>query len=234
MAGAGQTTTLNKLPKPIPKPNLLFYILSRQTEGNLQHMNSEVTGNSASAATKRVFDAGAALGGLLLLWPVIIVLAIVVRATSPGGAFLRQRRVGRNERPFTCYKLRTMFIDVPQVATHDAKQNWVTPFGAFLRRAKLDELPQLWNVLRGDMSLVGPRPCLPNQSELIEARRAKNVFSVRPGVTGLAQVRGIDMSTPGTLADVDAQYIATRSFSGDLRLIFATILPARKRDEGAD
>jgi O-antigen biosynthesis protein WbqP len=99
----------------------------------------------------------------------------------------------------------------------------LTRVGSFLRRYRLDELPQLLNVLLGDMSLVGPRPCLPSQNELVEARRRLGVFEVPPGITGLAQVGGIDMSDPDRLAKVDAQYVCSRSFAGDLKLIWATL-----------
>ena len=102
--------------------------------------------------------------------------------------------------------------------------SWVTPIGRRLRSLKLDELPQLFNVLRGDMSLVGPRPCLPNQAEVIAARRARNVFAIRPGITGIAQLASIDMSTPDELAEADSRYIHDRSFLGDLKIIARTVL----------
>jgi lipopolysaccharide/colanic/teichoic acid biosynthesis glycosyltransferase len=113
------------------------------------------------------------------------------------------------------------------VATHLADPNAVTKLGTVLRKTKLDELPQLWNVLRGDMSLVGPRPCLFNQTELIAERAARKVFAIRPGITGLAQVQGIDMSTPVLLAETDAKLLADLTVSTYLRYIFATILPLR-------
>lgn len=108
--------------------------------------------------------------------------------------------------------------------SHEVAENWITPIGRRLRSAKLDELPQLFNVLRGEMSLVGPRPCLPVQTEVIAARRARNVFRVRPGITGIAQLASIDMSTPEKLARADSEYVENRSFSGDLRIIVATMI----------
>jgi len=106
----------------------------------------------------------------------------------------------------------------------------VTPLGRWLRRLKLDELPQLWNVLRGDMSLVGPRPCLPSQTELIAERRARGVYALRPGITGVAQVAGVDMSDPPRLAALDATYLATVSAAADLRLLLATVRGAGRGD----
>ncbi|WP_334176978.1 sugar transferase [Pseudoxanthobacter sp.] len=172
---------------------------------------------------KRAFDFLAALGGLIVLLPALAVLVVLIRRDSPGPAFFVQIRVGRNERPFRCYKLRSMKTGTPNRASHEVGASAITPIGAFLRRTKLDELPQLWNVLMGDMSLVGPRPCLPSQHELIAARRARGVFALRPGITGLAQIRDIDMSVPERLARVDAEYLASQSFAGDLRILLATV-----------
>jgi len=179
---------------------------------------------------KRLIDAGAALAGLLVFTPVVLVCMAAIRLTSAGPALLRQARVGQGERPFICLKLRTMRADTPLAPTHKTGADAVTPLGHHLRRLKLDELPQLWNVLRGEMSLVGPRPCLPSQVELIEERRRRGVNALRPGITGVAQVAGIDMSDPVRLAEVDARYIAEQSTATDLRLIWATIRGAGRGD----
>ncbi len=157
--------------------------------------------------------------GLIFGVPILIILATIGWFDTHSPLFI-QTRVGRKQKPFTLVKFRTMHIGTASVATHLASSSAITPFGHFLRRTKLDELPQLWNVLIGDMSLVGPRPCLPNQRELIAAREALGVFNVRPGITGLAQVQGIDMSTPKKLAEVDAQMLNTL----DLREYFQYIL----------
>ena len=174
------------------------------------------------SSMKRLFDLVMAALGLLALSPLLLWIAMRVRATSEGGAMFVQERVGRNERVFRCYKFRTMYTAAPNAGSHEVAASWVTPLGVRLRRRKLDELPQLWNVLRGDMSLVGPRPCLPSQPDVIRARRAADVFSVRPGITGSAQIAGIDMSTPEKLAAADRRYIDTQSFFTDLRIILAT------------
>jgi O-antigen biosynthesis protein WbqP len=172
---------------------------------------------------KRAFDVLAAGLGLIVLWPVILLTAIAVRLNSPGPGILAQRRIGRDGREFTCYKLRTMHRNTAQVPTHQVGASALTSIGGFLRRSKLDELPQLLNVLRGDMSLVGPRPCLPTQAELIEARSRLGALGVLPGVTGLAQIQGVDMSDPARLAVIDAQYARTRTFGGDLIIILRTL-----------
>ncbi|MDA7946877.1 MAG: sugar transferase [Hyphomicrobiaceae bacterium] len=176
------------------------------------------------SSLKRVLDFSAAAVGLIILSPVILLIAIVARLTSSGPVVFRQERLGLDERPFVCYKFRTMYPGTAQRATHEISASAVTPAGGFLRKFKLDELPQLWNVLRGDMSLVGPRPCLPVQEELVTERRKHGVFSVRPGITGLAQVEGIDMSEPKRLAERDADYVRLQSIPLDVSLIFRTVL----------
>lgn len=127
-------------------------------------------------------------------------------------------------RPFILFKFRTMSLDAVSVATHLADAASITRYGRFLRRTKLDELPQLWNVLKGEMSFVGPRPCLFNQHELIAERAVRGVFGVRPGITGLAQVQGVDMSKPQQLAALDAQMIGSLSLLSYFKLILLTAL----------
>ena len=172
---------------------------------------------------KRSLDVLASMLLLLFCLPILLIVIIAIRLQSPGPAIFRQVRVGKNGRPFTCYKLRTMYSGTANLPTHEVQASSVTPIGEHLRRFKVDELPQLGNVLIGDMSLVGPRPCLPSQTALVEARRQLGVFDVRPGITGLAQVNGVDMSDANRLAELDAQYVRTRSLMGDFRLILATL-----------
>nr|WP_152442359.1 sugar transferase [Grimontia indica] len=156
----------------------------------------------------RLFDFFFALMGLLLLWPVLLIVT-VIGYFDTGSPIFRQTRVGKNQKPFTLIKFRTMAPDTASVATHLASASSVTKLGAFLRKTKLDELPQLINVVKGEMSLVGPRPCLFNQEELIAERDSRGVFDVLPGITGLAQVNEIDMSTPKLLAEWDQKMIQT-------------------------
>ncbi|OEE68098.1 lipid carrier--UDP-N-acetylgalactosaminyltransferase [Enterovibrio norvegicus FF-33] len=170
----------------------------------------------------RLLDFLFAFFGLLFLWPVLLFVTVVGYFDTKSPIFC-QTRVGKNQKPFTLIKFRTMAPDTASVATHLASASSVTKFGAFLRKTKLDELPQLINVVKGEMSLVGPRPCLFNQEELIKARQAKGVFDVLPGVTGLAQVNDIDMSTPQKLADWDQRMIQTLSVKNYFTYIIQTV-----------
>ncbi|MFN3956043.1 MAG: sugar transferase [Tepidimonas ignava] len=171
----------------------------------------------------RIFDLMLAVLGLLLCAPVLMLL-YCVGLFDTGAPLFRQVRVGWHQKPFVLIKFRTMRLGTPHVGTHLADAAAVTRWGRFLRRSKLDELPQLWNVLKGEMSLVGPRPCLPNQTELIAERAARGVFAVRPGITGLAQIQGIDMSRPQLLAQTDAQMIATLGALQYFRYLWWTLL----------
>jgi O-antigen biosynthesis protein WbqP len=170
----------------------------------------------------RVFDFLFSLCGLILGGPVLLVI-YVIGLFDTGLPIFRQVRVGRDQRPFILVKFRTMRPDTQSVASHLAYASSITTLGGFLRRTKLDELPQLWNVLKGEMSLVGPRPCLYNQEELINERESRNVFAARPGITGLAQVNNIDMSTPKLLAKTDAYMLATMTVAAYFKYIFMTV-----------
>ena len=173
---------------------------------------------------KRAVDLIIALPGLLVLAVAAPFVVLMIRLDSPGPAIFTQTRVGRGERRFRCFKFRTMYVGASEVPTHEALERTITRVGRALRASKIDELPQLFNVVRGDMSLVGPRPCLLSQTKLIEERRARAVMDWLPGVTGLAQVRGVDMSDPLRLAEVDAEYVNSQSLLLDLRIICATFL----------
>lgn len=171
----------------------------------------------------RALDVVFAAVGLVLLAPLLLLITLFGWLDTRS-SLLRQQRVGRRQKLFMLVKFRTMRLSAPHVASHLADTSAITPFGHFLRRSKLDELPQLWNVLTGDMSLVGPRPCLPSQTELIEARERLGVYAVRPGITGLAQLSGIDMSTPELLAQTDAQMLRSMSLRHYLRYLLLTVL----------
>jgi exopolysaccharide biosynthesis polyprenyl glycosylphosphotransferase len=190
----------------------------------------------STMALKRVVDVVLSAAGIVILAPLMLIIALAVRFTSEGPALFRQIRAGRDGKPFKILKFRTMCHDaeerISEVISPDEldepmfklrEDPRVTKVGRFLRRTSLDELPQLLNVLRGDMSLVGPRPCLPTQAELIEARSRLGALGVLPGVTGLAQIHGVDMSDPARLAVIDAQYARTRTFGGDLVIILRTL-----------
>ncbi|OYQ77606.1 lipid carrier--UDP-N-acetylgalactosaminyltransferase [Wohlfahrtiimonas chitiniclastica] len=170
----------------------------------------------------RILDIIFALFGLIIGFPLLLIIFILGLFDSGSPLFL-QKRVGKHKKPFTLVKFRTMQKDTASVASHLASTTSITKMGHFLRKTKLDELPQLWNVLWGSMSLVGPRPNLYNQIELIEARDRLNVYNVRPGITGLAQINEIDMSTPELLAETDAQMIKTMSLKKYLTYIIQTV-----------
>jgi len=181
----------------------------------------------------RAFDALLAAIGLLLGLPVLMVL-LIAGYLDTGSPIFRQERVGRYRQPFILLKFRTMRPDTASVATHLADASAVTSLGRFLRRTKLDELPQLWNVLKGDMSLVGPRPCLFNQQELLTERDARRVFDARPGITGLAQINGIDMSTPRLLAETDARMLSHLNLPAYFLYIVKTVTGSGRGDRLPD
>jgi len=171
----------------------------------------------------RLLDFTFALLGLIISSPVLL-LIYAVGLFDTGSPVFIQKRVGRNKQPFILVKFRTMKLDTVSVGSHLASSASITKLGGFLRKTKLDELPQLWNVLRGEMSLVGPRPNLFNQDELIIQRDALGVYSVRPGITGLSQINSIDMSVPKLLAQTDAKMIKEMSFGRYFSYIFQTLL----------
>nr|WP_025532731.1 sugar transferase [Vibrio parahaemolyticus] len=169
----------------------------------------------------RILDFLAAFFGLLFLWPVLFIVTII-GLFDTGSPIFVQERVGRNKKPFKLIKFRTMSVDTKSVASHLASNASITKLGLFLRKTKIDELPQLINVLKGEMSLVGPRPNLFNQEELIAERDALGVYNVLPGITGLAQVQNIDMSTPTLLAQTDKQMIDTLGIRDYFKYILMT------------
>jgi O-antigen biosynthesis protein WbqP len=177
----------------------------------------------------RCLDLVIASFGLVFGLPVLAVLYLL-GLFDTGSPLFFQTRVGQFQRPFRLVKFRTMKPSAASVATHLADPSAVTKLGAVLRKTKLDELPQLWNVLWGDMSLVGPRPCLFNQTELIAERATRKVFNMRPGITGLAQIKGIDMSTPVLLAETDAKLLVNLTVLTYLKYIVSTIFGAGSGD----
>jgi lipopolysaccharide/colanic/teichoic acid biosynthesis glycosyltransferase len=171
----------------------------------------------------RFFDFVLSLLGLFFCMPVLLIVYIVGWLET-GSPLFKQVRVGKNKKLFTLVKFRTMHVGTASVASHLASTASITRLGSFLRKTKLDELPQLCNVLKGEMSLVGPRPGLANQAELTEERDQLEVFAVRPGITGLSQVSDIDMSTPKLLAETDSQMIKTLTLGTYFKYIFMTVI----------
>ena len=160
--------------------------------------------------------------GLIVLSPIFIIIYFFGCFDS-GAPIFCQERVGRYNKPFKLLKFRTMRVNSPSVSTHLVDPTLITTFGGILRKSKLDELPQLWNVFVGDMSIVGPRPNLFNQTELVMERKSRGVYRIRPGITGLAQIKNIDMSNPKLLAQIDAQMINDLNTFYYLKFIFLTL-----------
>lgn len=181
---------------------------------------------------KRLFDLSLAGVAALILSPPILAIALAVRLTSPGPALYWSDRVGRGNRLFRMPKFRSMRTDTPAVATHLLvdPQRYLTPIGSFLRRTSLDELPQLWSILRGDMSFVGPRPALFNQDDLVALRTQSGVHELTPGLTGWAQVNGRDELPIPEKVRLDAEYLVRRSFCFDVYILWLTALKVLRRD----
>lgn len=194
---------------------------------NMEHRNHFVRkaqSNKLLLFFKRGLDILFSLSILILLWWLLILVWVIIKLESPGPSLFKQKRIGKNGTQFVCYKFRTMFIETPQLGTHEVSKSNVTKVGKFLRKTKIDELPQIFNLLKNEMSLCGPRPNLPNQIELIEFRKKHMVYDVLPGITGLAQVNRIDMSEPEKLAKCDAIYIAQMSILNDIKIVLKTFL----------
>lgn len=178
--------------------------------------------NPWHVAAKRLVDIGLSLFVLVFLGWFMALVWVAVRLQSPGPGIFAQRRVGRDGKVFTCYKFRTLQDGTRQAGTHEISALSVTALGRMLRATKIDELPQVFNVLRNEMSFVGPRPCLPVQEEIVALRHAAGVDRLKPGISGLAQVNGIDMSRPSELTRWDARYGALQSLVLDLKIMVAT------------
>ncbi|MCG9101341.1 sugar transferase [Laribacter hongkongensis] len=181
---------------------------------------------------KRSFDLAVALVAAMFLALPIVITALAVRLTSPGPALYWSDRVGRYNRIFKMPKFRSMRIDTPAVATHllQNPEQWLTPIGSFLRKSSLDELPQLWSILKGDMSFVGPRPALFNQDDLIALRTEKSVHELVPGLTGWAQINGRDELPIPLKVKLDLEYLQRRSFFFDLKILWLTALKVVTKD----
>jgi lipopolysaccharide/colanic/teichoic acid biosynthesis glycosyltransferase len=181
----------------------------------------------------RLLDFTAAIFGLIVLAPFILIIAVILFIEHRKPFFI-QKRVGKNQKLFTLIKFRSMSPKAANLPTHEISADLITKTGKFIRATKLDELPQLWNVLKGEMSLVGPRPCLPTQEELISERASRGVFSLRPGITGPAQVQNIDMSTPKKLAEEDSQMINNLKIGDYFKYVLMTVSGSGQGDKVRD
>jgi O-antigen biosynthesis protein WbqP len=175
---------------------------------------------------KRLFDLALSLVAALFLATPILVISVAIRITSPGPILYWSDRVGRHNKIFKMPKLRSMRIDTPEIASHllPYPDLWLTPIGSFLRKSSLDELPQLWSIMKGDMSFVGPRPALFNQDDLIALRTEKGVHELLPGLTGWAQINGRDDLPIPHKVELDLEYLYQRSFLFDLKILWLTVL----------
>ena len=181
---------------------------------------------------KRIFDLNLSLIALVMLIIPIIIVALLIRLTSIGNVLYWSDRVGRNNKLFKMPKFRSMRIDTPAVATHLLVNpaQFLTPIGSFLRKSSLDELPQLWSILKGDMSFVGPRPALFNQDDLISLRTQYNVDKLLPGLTGWAQINGRDDLPITQKVQLDVEYLNNKSFYTDIKIILLTFIKVMRRD----
>lgn len=172
---------------------------------------------------KRTLDVVLSAVGIIVLSPVLVIIAAAIAITDPGPVIFRQRRVGRDGSDFVLLKFRSMRVGTGDVPSAAARHLPITPLGRILRRTNLDEMPQMFNILRGDMSVVGPRPALPVQSDLVELRRANGAIRARPGLTGLAQVSSFDGMPVSAKADFDGKYVSHITFAGDLAIMARTV-----------
>ena len=172
---------------------------------------------------KRLMDILLAIFLMVMLFPIYFIIGLIIYLQDFGHPLFRQSRVGKTGREFNFYKFRSMPLNSPNLESHQKEKLKVTPFGKFIRRTNIDELPQFWNVLIGDMSFIGPRPPIPSQTDLIEARRANGSLALRPGLTGWAQVNSYDGMAPSEKARFDGEYAKGFSFLLDLKILFATV-----------
>lgn len=182
---------------------------------------------------KRILDFILSFAALIVLSPIMLIIAIIIKATDGGKVFFRQRRVGKNKKEFYIYKFRSMRADTPQnVPTHllQNPESYITPIGRFLRKSSLDELPQLINIIKGEMSIVGPRPALFNQTDLIELREKNGANRLTPGLTGWAQINGRDELPIEVKADFDGEYVEKAGLLFDIKIILKTALSVIKSD----
>lgn len=174
-------------------------------------------------AASRLMDLSVALFILIFLSWFLLIICILIRLETKGSPVFQQKRVGISGRSFNCYKLRTMFIDTKNMATHEISASQITKLGKYLRASKVDELPQAWNIIKNDMSLVGPRPSLLTQGVIIAEREKRGILAIKPGITGWSQIHNIDMSDAVRLAESDAQYLAKKSLMLDVKILILTI-----------
>ncbi len=190
----------------------------------MRELKLKLKNTEEKSKVKKLFDYVSSFMGIIILSPVLIITSILIKAESKGPVIFKQKRPGINNKIFNIYKFRSMRIDTPDLATDKIEATvFITKTGRFIRRTSIDELPQLFNILKGDMSVVGPRPALYNQYELIEKRTNANVHTVKPGITGLAQVMGRDNITDDQKVQYDKFYVENQSFVLDMYILYKTV-----------
>lgn len=235
---SGQLAVLNGLPKAVAqflflplaamKPTVSIKTISDAIVDNADHVQTPLIisdkqqTNTFYHFTRRTIDICFVFLMLVLFWWLLLALWLMIKLDSKGPGVFAQERIGKNGNEFTCYKFRTMHVGTEQRGTHEVSSSSITKIGHFLRKYKLDELPQIMNLMKNEMSLIGPRPCLPNQVELIHERGERGVLNVKPGISGYAQVRNIDMSDPVLLANTDAKYVSLRGLMLDMKIAIQT------------
>ncbi|MDC3096196.1 sugar transferase [Alphaproteobacteria bacterium] len=250
---SGKLKIMNLLPKTISK--LILYFLSafkptinidtillhilkydfKSKDVNLKNhqlniLSENICKNLFFSFFKRAFDLGFSLFIIIFLWWLFILIWLLIILETPGPGIIFQKRVGKNGKIFNCIKFRTMQIGVKQAPTHQMSSNDITNFGRFLRKTKLDELPQIFNIIFNQMSLIGPRPCLDIQHKLISKREEFNILKIKPGITGYAQINKIDMSNTDIITQFDYVYLKTQSIILDCKIIIKTIFGAGNID----
>ena len=207
---------------------LIEYVLNPPGETRMNNnrilLYDDKSKNLFYSILKRILDLTFVLFISVFFSWLMILVWVCIRSTSKGPGLFVQTRLGKDQKPFKCYKFRTMYDGTLDVGTHEAAASSITPIGQFLRKTKIDELPQIINIVRNELSLVGPRPCLPHQVEVKNQRAVFGAFKVKPGITGFSQINNIDMSTPTKLAEYDFLYIAQRGLLYDIKIIIATAL----------
>ena len=211
----------------------------KQTINNIKNSNISIDDDNKNKKIdiynfiKRIIDIFCSLIGLILLSPVFIITAILIRIESKGDVIFKQLRVGKNGKTFYIYKFRSMKIDTPTMATNDMKnpEMYITKVGKFIRKTSIDELPQLVNILMGDMSIVGPRPVIDKETDLINLRRQNKIDVILPGITGWAQINGRDNLGNEEKVKYDKEYLEKRSIKFDLYIMCMTVLKVLKRDD---
>lgn len=245
---AGNLSILYKIPKTL-HPFMIKLLSCLKPVISAQNLTIEILGamqknvyskkfisnnqypNAMYNFIKRSIDIGFSLAIILFFWWLMFIIWCMIKLTSKGPAIFAQKRIGNYGAEFTCYKFRTMYLDTKEAGTHEITSDNIMKIGKILRKLKLDELPQIWNILCNQMSLVGPRPCLPSQTLLRNLRENKNIYSMKAGLTGLAQIQGIDMSKPDQLTDIEAQYLAVRTNVLDMQILIKTFLGSGQGDK---